>query len=343
MNRNMNAAVLAGAAGLGAWLLWSAYRQANRYSFAGKVVLVTGGSRGLGLVIARRLAREGARLVLCGRDPVPLDEAAAQIMSQGAEVLAVPCDVADADAVRGMVAEAIGRFGRLDVVINNAGTIAVGPVETMTEADFRQAMDTNFWGAVHTVEAAMPYFRQQKAGRVVNVASIGGLVPVPHLVPYTASKFALVGYTQALRAELAKDGVVVTLVCPGLMRTGSPRNATFKGHHRAEYAWFALSDGNPLIAQSAESAAAEVLDASRYSEAVRVLSLPAKIMATANALCPGLYADVQALVNRLLPGPGGVGTRGVPGRRSQSGWTRSPLAAFDDAAAKRNNQELVSQ
>lgn len=338
MSRAVNNALLAGVVGAGAWLLWQAYRASTRYSFANKVVLVTGGSRGLGLVIARKLAREGARIAICGRDFGSLQEAAAELRQAGAEVLTVATDVGDPKQVESLLGNVVAHFGRIDVLINNAGTIAVGPLETMTPDDFHDALNTNFWGAVHTVNAALPYFRAQKAGRIVNVASIGGLVPIPHMVPYTASKFALVGYTEALRAELGKAGIAVTLICPGLTTTGSPRNATYKGQHRAEYAWFALSDANPLIAQSAEGAADEILEACRYGESVRVLTWPAKLMALAHSLMPGVYTDIQAVVNRLLPGPGGVGTHGVPGRESQSTLTQSPLAAADDAAAARNNQ-----
>src|SRR5204863_2590958 len=128
---------------------------------------------------------------------------------------------------------------------------------------------------VHTTLDVMPDMRARREGRIVNISSIGGKVSVPHLLPYSASKFALVGLSEGLRAELAKDGIVVTTVCPGLMRTGSPRNAQFKGQHRAEYAWFTLSDSMPFFSQSAERAARQILSACRHGEAEVVLSLPA--------------------------------------------------------------------
>src|SRR5262249_21748751 len=161
--------------------------------------------------------------------------------------LAVPCDVTDRKQADALVATVLARWRPIDVLVNNAGTICVGPQETMTEEDYREAMQTNFWGPLHMIEAVLPGMRQRRSGRIVNIASIGGKVSVPHLLPYSASKFALVGLSEGLRAELAKDGILVTTVCPGLMRTGSPRNATFKGQNTAEYAWFSISDSLPLL------------------------------------------------------------------------------------------------
>jgi short-subunit dehydrogenase len=177
-----------------------------------------------------------------------------------------------------------------------------------------------------------------RGGRIVNIASIGGQISVPHLVPYAASKFALVGLSEGLRAELAQAGIVVTTVCPGLMRTGSPRHARFKGRHRDEYTWFTLSDALPLLSMSAERAARQIVEACRRGDAEVVLSVPAKLAVTAHALAPGITADLLGLVNRWLPGPGGIGTRRAPGRESQCRWAPSALTALDERAARRYNQ-----
>src|SRR5204862_3041411 len=109
--------------------------------------------------------------------------------------------------------------------------------------------------------------RQREKGRIVNIASIGGKIGIPHLVPYCVGKFALVGYSQGLRAELENNGVVVTTVCPGLMRTGSARKAFFKGQSEAEYAWFKISDSLPLLTISAEKAARDILHACQRGDA----------------------------------------------------------------------------
>jgi short-subunit dehydrogenase len=153
-------------------------------------------------------------------------------------------------------------------------------------------MKVHFWGPLYAISAVVPDMRQRKAGRIVNIASIGGKVNMPHLLPYNASKFALVGFSEGLRAELAKDHVAVTTVCPGLMRTGSPRNALFKGRHRAEYTWFSISDAVPLVSQSAERAARQIIEACKRGDAEVVLSLPAKVASVVHGLFPGLTADL---------------------------------------------------
>ncbi len=175
--------------------------------------------------MAREFAREGARLVLCARDEAELQRAQKDLESLGAEVMTVPCDVTDKQSVTEMIESVNARFGGVDVLVNNAGVIQVGPIEVMTREDFEIAMQAHFWGPLNTILAVLPSMRAKKSGRIVNISSIGGKVSVPHLVPYSASKFALVGLSKGLRAELMKDGIKVTTVCPGLMRTGSPRNA----------------------------------------------------------------------------------------------------------------------
>ena len=214
------------AASVGAVMGLRALRR-EQVSFEGRTVLLTGGSRGLGLVLARQFAREGARLVLCAREEVELARARNELEAAGAEVLALPCDVRDRVQVEAMVAQVHERFGAVDVLVNNAGLIQVGPLESMTEEDFAEAMDVHFWGPLYTTLAVLPEMKLRGWGRIVNVSSIAGRVSVPHLLPYSASKFALVGLSDGLRSELAQDGILVTTVCPGLMRTGSPPNAFF--------------------------------------------------------------------------------------------------------------------
>ena len=170
-----------------------------------------------------------------------------------------------------MVAAVSNRFHQIDVLVNNAGVIQVGPIEVMTHEDFELAMQAHLWGPLNTILAVLPSMRQRREGRIVNISSIGGKVAVPHLVPYSASKFALVGLSKGLRAELMKDNVVVTTVCPGLMRTGSPRNADFKGQHRFEYAWFSISDALPLLTVSAENAARQIVQACKRGQAELVI------------------------------------------------------------------------
>ncbi|HEU5458867.1 MAG TPA: SDR family oxidoreductase, partial [Pyrinomonadaceae bacterium] len=296
----MKVAALAG----GAVLLKSALSHLFEYDLRNKTVLITGGSRGLGLVMAREFAREGARLAICARDEEELERARMDLDSFNVDVMAFKCDVRDRQEAADMVAAVTNRFGHIDVLVNNAGVIQVGPIEVMTHEDFELVMQAHFWGPLNTILAVLPSMRQRRQGRIVNISSVGGKVSVPHLVPYSASKFALVGLSKGLRAELMKDGIVVTTVCPGLMRTGSPRNADFKGQHRFEYAWFSISDALPLLTVSAENAARQIVRACKRGQAELVISIPAKIAVLFDALFPEAMYQILGLVNQFLPEPG---------------------------------------
>jgi NAD(P)-dependent dehydrogenase (short-subunit alcohol dehydrogenase family) len=323
----------------GACVVKSLVRRSRAYDFKNKVVLITGGSRGLGLVLAREFAREGSRLVICARDADELDRARLDLESRGAEVMTYKCDVSNRSEVMELVASIHDRFEGVDVLVNNAGVIQMGPLEVMTHEDFEKAMNAHFWGPLNVMMAVLPRMRARKSGRIVNISSIGGKVSVPHLVPYCASKFALVGLSRGMRTELLKDGVAVTTVCPGLMRTGSPRNAGFKGKHRDEYAWFSISDATPLLSVSAERAAREIVSASRNGRAELIISVPAKLAVLFDTLFTEMTSDVFALANKLLlPAPGGIGTREAKGKESSSAWSPSWLTTLNERAAVRNNE-----
>lgn len=339
-NKNRQTAgwiLAAGSAGL-LWGARAAVRWKRRTSFRGKTVVITGGSRGLGLVLARQFAREGADVAICARDEAELERARDDLRRYGVDVLAVQCNITDPDQVWGMIDGLTRHYGGVDVLVNNAGTIQVGPMEVMTPGDFEEAMKTHFWAPLYATLAVLPQMKSRRAGRIVNISSIGGKIAVPHLLPYCASKFALVGFSEGLRAELLKDNIYVTTVCPGLMRTGSPRNALFKGRHREEYAWFKISDSLPLVSVSARTAAARVVRACRYGQAEVMLALPARLAVVFHGLFPGLTADLNASINAWLPEPGGIGARRARGSQSESALSQSSLTTLTEKAAVRNNQ-----
>jgi NAD(P)-dependent dehydrogenase (short-subunit alcohol dehydrogenase family) len=330
--------------GLAALAATIAYRASQRppdFRFDGASVLITGGSRGLGLVLARQLAAEGARLTLIARDLNELRRAARDIHARtpSAEILTLPADVRDREGVELAVSRAVAHFGRIDVAINNAGIINVGPLDHMKLADYDDAMNTHFWGPLFVVLAVLPHMRRQGGGRIVNVSSIGGRISVPHLLPYSASKFALVGLSDGLRAELARDRISVTTVCPGLMRVGSAVNASFKGQRSKEYGWFALASSLPMLTTSAESAARQIVRACRRGDAELVITIPARAAVLARTIAPGLFSEIMSLANHVLPRPAGPdGDIAKPGRSAGSTWEPSAVLAPMYAAAERNNE-----
>ena len=330
------------------WLLGQAVRRGRWFEFRGKSVIVSGGSRGLGLVLARLLVDSGARVAIWARTPEDVEAATAELRKRAGErgndrgresrVMGLVCDITEPHAVEAAVGQVLDTWGRVDVLFNVAGIMKVGPLDAMTRDDFDEAMEINCWGALNTVLAVLPAMRRQRWGRIVNVASIGGKRAVPHMIPYDVSKFALVGLSTGLRTELAKDGIVVTTVNPTLMRTGSPRNALFKGQHRAEYAWFSLGGSMPVVSMSAERAARQILRACQNGDADVYISNIFSPPVLANRFLPTLTTEILSLVNRLLPPMGGIGRREAWGYESQSAASPSVLTALGEAAAARNNE-----
>ncbi len=328
------------AAGAAAWAVSRLIRRSRAISFEGRVAVISGGSRGLGLLIARLLAAEGARLALLARDPGELERAADDIEGRGHERPFIkPCDIRERLQAEQAIRDAAARFGRIDVLINDAGTIEVGPLEHMTVNDFETSMGVHFWGPLYLTLAVLPHLRRRPGARLVNISSIGGRVAVPHLVPYSAGKFALTGLSDGLRAELAKDGIRVTTVLPWLMRTGSPFNAWFKGQHRAEFAWFTIFDSLPGLTVDGERAARRIVDACRHGDPEAVTAVYARLAIVADALFPSLVARSMALMNRLLPAAGsGLGMEARSGWQSRSRWAPSPLTRLTEKATAANNE-----
>lgn len=338
MTKARSAALALGGLALGTW----AVRQAmtSRFSFAGKVCLITGGSRGLGLVLARQICAEGGRVALLARDVDELRRAHDELVQTGADIGIVPCDLLDRAQIEDAVRNVVAHFGGIDVLINNAGIIEVGPLEHMKREDFERAMQLHLWAPFTLMSEVIPHLHQRGGGRIVNISSIGGKIGVPHLAPYCASKFALVGLSDSVRAELARDRIRVTTVAPGLMRTGSHVNAQFKGRHAAEFAWFAAANSMPLLSMKVERAAAKILNACRRGQPELTLTVAARGGIIANAVFPNLTGRTLNLVNRFLPQP--TDSSGDTLRKGEASRSRKLTPAWltwlSDRAIARNNE-----
>jgi short-subunit dehydrogenase len=313
-NRWGRRVALAGALGYAAAAAIRRWRSAD---LRGEVALIVGGSRGLGLTLARELARAGCRLVIAARDEQQLRWARHDLEERGAEVLAWRCDAGSRLEIDELVAATHGRFGRIDILVNVAGLIHVGPASTMTIDNFRDALGVNFWGPLHAMDAVIPEMRARGRGRIVNITSIGGALPVPHLLPYVCAKAAALALSQGLGAELEKDGIAVTTVVPGLMRTGSFPHAFFKGTSASrEMHLFRLLSTSPLTAMSAHRAARRIVAAVARGDRHVVLTASAKVGRLMTALFPAFVRRLFALTNRLLStGEADAGKSEHEGRR----------------------------
>lgn len=262
--------------------------------------MVTGASRGLGFAVAAQLAERGAKLCIGARDAEALNRAAQQLRSRGAKVVTVPGDLTADDAAAELLATAEERLGPVEVLVNNAGLIQVGPLDTVGEQDFRHAMELMYFAPLRLILAAAPAMRERGGGTIVNITSIGGRVAPPHLLPYVGAKFALTGLSEGLRAELKQSGISVTTVVPGLMRTGSHLAAEFRGRTSREYAWFATAAATPLLSMSAERAAAKVVRAAERRRPDIALGASAKLVTRVHGLAPATTVRAFATTSRLL-------------------------------------------
>ncbi len=188
--------------------------------FDGQTVLVTGASSGIGRETALAFAAAGANVVLVARRATALAKVASQARASGAEALSVATDVTNPAAVRACFRKAVQRFGRIDVVVNNAGVLLPAPVAALDPADLQRMLDVNLFGALHVMQAAVQQMQKQDSGgHIVNIASLAGRRGFSPLGGYCASKFALVGLTESLRTELMGSNVGVSLVLPGVIDT----------------------------------------------------------------------------------------------------------------------------
>jgi NAD(P)-dependent dehydrogenase (short-subunit alcohol dehydrogenase family) len=301
MNR-LGRAALAAAIGIGAFMLTKmAIRNKRKIGLKDKNVFLTGGSRGLGLEMARQLVEEGARLAICARDENELETARKQLAALGGVVLAVKCDVTKEEQVNEAIRQTRQHLGPIDILINNAGMIVEGPLEEMGIKEYKDTMDTHFWGPLYTMRAVEDEMRARGEGRIVNISSIAGKISLPHQVPYSASKAALVGLSEGYREELLKDNVYVTTVCPSLIRSGGHKNAEIKGKHEKEYEWFSALDTNRITAMNAENTAKRIINALRYGDPEVILSGNGKLAVVLQGLLPGLLPDQLGVVNQFLP------------------------------------------
>jgi NAD(P)-dependent dehydrogenase (short-subunit alcohol dehydrogenase family) len=288
----------------------------------GQTVVIVGGSRGLGLDLARQLAAAGCKIAVCARDGQEVERVHRELCSSGAAVFAQRCDATRPDQVDDFIGATLRRFGSLDMLITCAATIQVGPLDSMSEGDVSDALEQIFWSAYYPTMAVLPHMRERKAGRIVHVSSFGGKLGVPHMLPYCTAKFALTGFSASLRTEVAEDGISVTTITPGLLRTGAHVNAPFKGQREKEYLWFSAGATLPFVSLPSATAARRILRAAARGDAESTLTSGIRLLVIANAVAPKLVSRLLSLQNRLLP--------------SAKGGTSVPLRGMEVVAQSRS-------
>ena len=330
-----------GSATIGAFVM-AGVRRARAKSLKGKTVVITGSSRGLGLAMAEEFGRRGARIVVTARNGDELQRAKDLLLERGAvadagDILVVPADLRTPEEADYLMHRATETFGQVDVLVNNAGVITVGPIENQTVQNFHDVMETNFFSGVHCTLSVLPQMLARRQGTIVNITSIGGKVAIPHLLPYTASKFAAVGFSEGLHAEIKSKGVHVLTVCPGLMRTGSHLNAQFSGDAEREYRWFSLGASLPGASTSASHAARRIVRAVLSKETEIAITPQAMVAARLGNVSPGLTAGALRMMNRVLPDPVPETSAPVRGAAARGRETKA-AAKIGWAAGRRYNE-----
>ncbi len=315
----------------------------TEFDFRHKSVLITGGSRGLGLALAFELLEEGANLTLVARKLWELDKARELLLQKypSASVHIAVADVTKHDQLAAAIRQTLNRYGTLDVLINNAGAISVGPFDAMQRKDFEAMLELHFYAVLESVKLVRPIFKLKGGGRIVNICSLGGRVSVPHMIPYGVSKFALAGLSQGLSAELRSENITVTTVYPTLLKTGSPIQAVFKGDHEKEFAWFNTADNFPGLTMPAPVAARKILQAVRNGDSETVLSYFGKARLLASSVFPETLNFMMQVLSGLMPN--GISTRLQTGAQSRAlfdrAWYLKPLKESAAQTEKELNQE----
>ena len=279
----------------------AAKRRARRIELKGKVVVITGGGRGLGLAIAREFAARGCKLAICGRDGATIAGAVLALRAQGAEIIGASCDTSNAQAAHTFVQRVKDHYGCIDVLVNNAGQCFVGPAAQTLPEDFEAALQNIFWVHYHPTMAVLPHMRERRFGRIVNVTSIGGKLPIPHQAAYCVGKYATTGWSETLTTELAREGICVSTITPPPIKNGAALNVHFSGRQEDEFKWFTSTLTSPLSTVDAAKTARVVADAARYGDPERAVSALSWLAIRAHGLAPNLVLPALAAAEHYLP------------------------------------------
>jgi len=277
--------------GYGAYkLLKTATRSSKKEKLKGSVVIITGASAGIGKAYAYAFAEQGCDLVLAARSKEKIDILADEIRQKyNVKVLSVPTDVSIEEQAKNLINISLEQFDHIDILINNAGIGSYGYIHETSVNDMKKIMDVNFWGMVHCTHAILPSMIRRRKGRIVNVSSVVGKMAMPVMGPYSATKFAMEGFSDSLRIEMKKYGIGVTVICPTSTKTEFVTNAI---------------DGNNLridsIGMTSERVAKETINAILDNKREHILGLGENIGITINNTFPNIIDNVLTLAPKFM-------------------------------------------
>jgi short-subunit dehydrogenase len=255
--------------------------------------LITGASHGIGKATAILLAKHGYDLIITARNQDTLEAVAAEIRNLNRQVLAIAADTSDRSAMEALINSGIERFSQIDVLVNNAGICMNAPMVKTTIEDWEKVINVNLWGYIYTIHALLPHFLERKQGKIINVGSFGGKVPLPNMTAYCTSKYAITGLTETLQIELEPQGIQVTGIHPGVTNTNFIERAIFKDRDPQ-----ALKElmATPLASQP-EDVAKAIWKAIKHPKRAVIVG-SAKVPALLHRLFPGITKGMLQLATK---------------------------------------------
>ena len=268
-------------------------------SLKDKVIVISGAASGIGRSTARAFAQEGSRLHLTDIDELGLESLGAELRTLGCKVDVHQVDCTEAEQVLALAEKVMSLDGRVDVLHNNAGVVVGGPVEKLSLDDWRWQIGVNLWGVVHGVHAFVPHMIRQGSGHIINTASMSGLLGFPFVVPYTASKFAVVGLSESLGLELASKGIQVTAICPASVKT----NVLQAARLRLPGGWDdRVRNGVSRMAADPDWIAGKVLNAVKQERSMVILAREMTPIWLLKRLSIGAYQSTARFLTRKALG-----------------------------------------
>jgi NAD(P)-dependent dehydrogenase (short-subunit alcohol dehydrogenase family) len=262
-----------------------------------KITVVTGAASGIGQATALEFAAAGADVVVSDVNETGLAETVSAIEAKGRKAVALGVDVSKPDQVEAMIAKAIETFGRIDILMNNAGVGLSGEMRHLSLQDWEWIVGINLWGPIYGIHFALPHLLKQKSGHIVNVASSAGLIASPGMSAYTTTKFGLVGLSEVLRNELARFGIGVTVVCPGFVRTNIFQTGKMKGMKEEAEARRNLPS---WLGISKETCARDILRAVQKNRFLIIPGPEMKVVYTFKRFAPFLYQGFNKMMGKQM-------------------------------------------
>ena len=264
----------------------------------GKLVFITGAASGIGRACAKEFAREGSNLLLTDINAENLGHAAEECRQLGVKVDTIVADISKKDEIDRLAKEALQKVGNIDVLYNNAGVMYLGSAKDMTDEDWNWIVDINMWGPVRLTHALLPHFTQRRSGHIVTTASMAGIVGIPGMAAYSLTKFAMVGFSEALRAELAGQGIDVSVVCPHVVESGITETGHYSSANAEKTAKQGMKSGMPY---PTHKAAKEIVTGIKKNKGIIPVARGAKSTWALKRLSP----EAMHRFNKLLWDRGG--------------------------------------